>query len=357
MQSSMVVTPAVVGHRGASAHRPEHTLEAYALAIALGADDIELDLVMSADGVLVVRHETELSRTTDVAERPDLAHLRSSRLVEGRRVEGWFADDLTWEQLSTLRTRERWPALRPGSARHDGLGGVASLDEVLGLVAAESLHRGRAIGVMIELKDCAWFAARGLPVDEALAADLARHDLDHPRSRVSVMSFEPTILQRLAPMLRVPLVQLIDHLDDRPADLAAQGLATTFRDLAAPSGLAGVERYADGIGARHSLVARDVLTSAGPRVLPSRLVVDAHREWLSVHVWTVRPENQFLPRVFRRDADRDGHGDVTGYATWLLEAGVDGLITDVPEACLLARDGQPVGLDASASGTSTHAAR
>lgn len=281
--SSLVVTPAVVGHRGASGYLPEHTLEAYRRAIALGADDIELDLVVTADGVLVARHETELSRTTDVAERPELAHLRTTRVVDGEPVTGWFVEDLTLDQVRLLRARERMVDLRPGSARHDGEHPVPTFDEVLAMVAEESRTRGRAVGVMVELKDAAYFSSIGLPLEEPLLDDLRRHGLDHARSRVSVMSFEPTVLQSLAGRLRVPLVQLVDRLDRRPSDLAAAGDPRTYADLASPSGLALVERYADGVGAHHSLVARP----RGGQVVPSRLVADAHREWLTVHVWTL----------------------------------------------------------------------
>ncbi len=334
--SSLAVTPAVVAHRGASGYLPEHTLAAYRAAIDLGADDIELDLVSTRDGVLVARHEQELSSTTDVAEHPDLAGLRTTKVVNGTEVTGWFADDLTLEQVRRLGARERLAGLRPGSAAHDGLHAVPTFDEVLTMVAEESAARGRSIGLMVELKDPAWSAARGLPLVEPLVADLRRHGLDHARSRVTVMSFEPTVLQALAPVLRVPLVQLLGALDRRPADLAALGDPRTFADLATPAGLAEVERYADGVGARHSLVTRDV---AGAMVA-SDLVRDAHREWLTVHVWTLRAEAAYLPAPFR---GREDHGDLAGYTALLLDLGVDGLITDHPDVVLGARDAHTVG--------------
>ncbi|MEN8706391.1 MAG: glycerophosphodiester phosphodiesterase family protein [Nocardioides marinisabuli] len=334
--SSLAVTPAVVAHRGASGYLPEHTLAAYRAAIALGADDIELDLVSTRDGVLLARHEQELSRTTDVADHPELAGLRTTKLVNGVETTGWFADDLTLEQVRRLRARERLAELRPGSAAHDGLHQVPTFDEVLTMVGEESVARGRSIGVMVELKDPAWSAAQGLSLVDPLVADLRRHGLDHSRSRVTVMTFEPTALQQLAPLLRVPLVQLLGELDRRPADLAALGDPRTFADLASPAGLAEIERYADGIGARHSLVTRDV---AG-RMVASDLVRDAHREWLGVHVWTLRAEAAYLPAPFRDQAD---HGDLAGYATLLLDLGVDGLITDHPDVVVAARDAHSVG--------------
>ncbi|MEP7739988.1 glycerophosphodiester phosphodiesterase family protein [Nocardioides sp. 31GB23] len=329
--SSLAVTPAVVAHRGASGYLPEHTLAAYRAAIDLGADDIELDLVSTRDGVLLARHEPELSHTTDVAEHPELAHLRTTKVVGGAEVTGWFAGDLSLEQVRRLRARERLAELRPGSAAHDGLHPVPTFDEVLGMVAEESAARGRSIGVMVELKDPAWSAAEGLSLVEPLVADLRRHGLDHARSRVTVMSFEPTVLQALAPLLRVPLVQLLGELDRRPADLAALGDPRTFADLASPAGLAAIERYADGVGARHSLVVRDV---AG-RMVASDLVRDAHREWLTVHVWTLRAEAAYLPAPFR---SQEAYGDLAGYASLLLDLGVDGLITDHPDVVVAARD-------------------
>lgn len=331
--SSLAVTPVVVGHRGASGHRPEHTLEAYRHAIELGADEIELDVVSTADGVLVVRHESELSATTDVAQRPELAHRRSTRLVDGRPVEGWFVEDLTLEEVRLLRARERWPSLRPGSAAYDGGLGVPTLDEVLGLLGEESARHGRSVGALVELKDPAHSASLGLDLAEPLLDDLRRHGRDHGRSRVSVMSFEPTVLRSLAGRVRVPLVQLVERLDERPADWAMAGDPRTFADLVTPAGLALVERYADGLGVRHSLVAHDL----GDRVVPTSLVRDAHREWLSVHVWTLRAEDRFLPAAFRGGPGPVGHGDLRGYAELLLEMGVDGLITDQPEVCLGAR--------------------
>lgn len=314
---SLVVTPAVAGHRGASGHRPEHTLEAYRHALRLGADEVELDLVSTADGVLVARHESELSRTTDVADRPELAHRRSVRLVEGRPVEGWFVEDLTLEEVRLLRARERWPALRPASAAYDGMLAVPALDDVLA-----ALPR---VALLLELKDPAASAARGLDLLDPLLDSLRRHGRDHDRSRTTVMAFEPTALRALADRTRLPLVQLVDHLDDRAGDGSG-----TFRDLVSPAGLAAVAGYADAIGVRHTLLTRD----AGGRLEPTGLVRDAHREWLGVRAWTLRAEDRFLPAPFRRGAGPAGHGDLRGYAELLLDLGVDGLITDQPEVCL-----------------------
>lgn len=315
--ASLVVTPAVIGHRGASGYRPEHTLDAYRTAIRMGADAIELDLVPTKDGVLLARHENELSLTTDIADHPALAHLRTTKVVEGETLTGWFAEDLTLAEVKTLATRERRPGLRPGNTVHDGREGVPTLNEVLAMVGAESVRRGRAVGVLVELKSPPYFDAIGLPLDDALLADLARHGLDHARSRVTLMSFDPAILRRLAPRTKVPLVQLLDVGD------AVDGAA-----------LDAIEEYADAIGVHQDLVLPR--TPDGTLDEPTRLVRSAHKRWLDVYVWTLRAENHYLPTDYRVGADPADLGDLRGLAEAFLDAGVDGLITDHPDLALRA---------------------
>jgi len=334
--SSLVVTPAVVAHRGASGYRPEHTVEAYRLAIAMGADDIELDLVMTRDGVLVARHEAELGRTTDVATHAEYADRRTTKVVDGETQTGWFVEDFTLAELKTLSARERLGATRPRNTEYDGHSGIPSFNEILAMVQAESTRLGRSIGVMAELKHAAYFDSVGLPIDDPLLADLDRHDVDHPRSRVTVMSFEPTILRRLASRTRVPVLQLLDAPGSRPADLEAAGDPRTYADLMTRRGLASIDEYADGVGALKDLVLpRDADGAIGR---PSTLVRDAHREWLTVHVWTLRAENRYLPTNLRVGDDPDAPGDLAAEARAFLEAGVDGLITDHPDLALTQRD-------------------
>jgi glycerophosphoryl diester phosphodiesterase len=329
---SLVVTPAVVAHRGASGYRPEHTLGAYRLAIRMGVDDIEVDLVSTRDGVLVARHEGELSATTDVADHPELADRRTTRWVDGVEREGWFTEDLTVAELKRLAARERHPELRPGSAAHDRTEGVATFNEVLAMVHAESVRAGRTVGVMAELKHAAHHDTLGLPLDRPLLADLRRYGLDHPRSRVTVMSFEPTVLRRLARQTTLPLVQLLDRPDRTPPDLRAAGDRTTYGDLCTPEGLAAIDEYADGIGPRSSLVLpRDGRGVVGE---PSGLVRAAHRLWLTVLVWTLRRENRHLPTNLRGPGGPADPGDVVAEARMLLDAGVDGLISDHPDLLL-----------------------
>lgn len=330
---SLVVTPAVVAHRGASGIRPENTLAAFRTAIRQGVDDIELDVVATADGVLVARHENELGRTTDVADHERFARYRTRREVDGRQLFGWFCEDLAFAELKTLAARERMPGLRPASVAHEGREGVPSLNEVLAMVNAEAVRRGRAVGVMIELKHVAHLARRGIDVVDALLGDLRRHDLDHARSRVTVMSFEPTVLRELAGRTRLPLVQLVGAPDQRPPDLARTRDRRTYADLLGEDGLPWVDEYADGLGLWTDL-------ATDPEGL-GVLVRRAHRHWLPVHVWTLRAENRFLPPEWRCGPDPSAAGDLAGLARAYLDVGVDGLITDHPDVVLPVRDSYP----------------
>ena len=318
---SLVVTPAVVGHRGASGHRPEHTLDAYRTAIRMGVDDIEIDLVSTSDGVLIARHEPELSGTTDVAEHLEFAERHTTKLIDGHRVTGWFAEDFTLAEIKTLTARERLPATRPGNAAFNGREGIATLTEILAMVHAESMRRGRTVGVMVELKNAAYFASIGLHLDVPLLAALRRHDLDQPWARISLMAFEPGILRRLALQTRLPIIQLLEA-------------GPSHAEMCTPAGLAEVDEYADGVGPHKSLVLpRDDSGAIGE---PSSLVRDAHRLWLTVHTWTVRAENRYLPTNLRRGGGPDAPGDMAGEVRALLDAGVDGIITDHPELALAA---------------------
>ncbi len=315
---SLVLTPSVVAHRGASGHRPEHTLDAYRTAIRMGVDDIELDLVATRDGVLVARHDLELSITTDVAERPAFAHLRRTLVVDGVEESGWFVQDFTVAELKTLATRERMPGTRPGNTAYDGAEGVPTLNEVLAMVGAETVRRGRPVGVLLELKHATHHDTIGLPLDVPLLRELARHGLDHAWARVSLLSFETPVLRRLAGRTRLPLIQLVEVGEEMT-----------------PEVLDGIDEYADGIGPHASLVLpRDADGAVGA---PSTLVRDAHRRGLTVHVWTVRGENRFLPTNLRHGEAPDALGDMAGHVRALLAAGVDGIITDHPEAALAAR--------------------
>ncbi|RZU51857.1 glycerophosphoryl diester phosphodiesterase [Krasilnikovia cinnamomea] len=328
--------PLVIAHRGASGYRPEHTLEAYRLAIRMGADYIEPDLVATRDGVLVARHENEISGTTDVARRPEFAERHTTKAIDGVAVTGWFTEDFTLAELRTLRAVERLPTVRPRNASFDGSLEIPTFDEVVGLALAEGRRLGRPIGVYPETKHPSYFAAIGLSLEEPLVTALRRHGLDGPDAPVFIQSFETANLRRLARMTDVRLIQLLDSRG-RPWDHTEAGDARAYRDLATPAGLAGIAEYAHGIGpAKNLLVPRD---GTGRLLAASVVVRDAHEAGLAVHAWTFRAENRFLPLDFRAGTDPDGHGDLAAECDLFLRLGVDGVFADHPDAAVAARAG------------------
>ncbi len=326
--------PIVIGHRGASGYRPEHTLASYALAIKMGADYIEPDLVSTKDGVLVARHENEIGGTTDVADHPEFADRRTTKKIDGKQVTGWFTEDFTLAELKTLRAKERLPQVRPSNTRYDGRFEIPTFEEVLDLVQRESRRRGVTIGVYPETKHPTYFDSVGLSLEEPLLAALRRHHLDRPNAPVFVQSFETTNLRELSTETKVPLVQLVDA-SGAPYDLAAKGDPRTYRDLLTPAGMKEIATYADGVGANKDLVLpRDPAGNTGK---PSDLVGDAHAQGLQVHVWTVRDENQFMAKNFRTGTDPNAKGDAIAETQAFLDAGVDGVFTDNADTAVEAR--------------------
>lgn len=327
--------PIVIGHRGAPGYRPEHTLASYRLAIAMGADYVEPDLVSTKDGVLVARHENEIGGTTDVADHPEFADRQTTKTIDGRAVTGWFTEDFTLAELKTLRAKERLPQVRPANTRYDGRFEIPTLDEVLDLVASESRRLHRQIGVYPETKHPTYFAAIGLELETPLVRTLRRHHLDRPHAKVFLQSFETGNLRRLHRMTRVPLIQLLDA-SGAPYDLVQAGDPRTYRDLATPGGLAEIATYAAGVGVNKELVLpRDATGSTGA---PSALVDDAHADGLLVHVWTLRNENQFMATNFRIGSDPNASGDALAEDQAFLDAGVDGFFTDHADTGVAARD-------------------
>jgi glycerophosphoryl diester phosphodiesterase len=327
--------PIVIGHRGASGYRPEHTLASYRLAIQLGADYVEPDLVSTRDGVLVARHENDITGTTDVADHPEFADRRTTKTIDGRPITGWFTEDFTLAELKTLRAKERLPQVRPANTRYDGRFEIPTFDQVLDLVRAESRRTGRRIGVYPETKHPTYFDSIGLSLEEPLLAALRRHQLDRRGAKVFIQSFETANLRELNGRTDLPLVQLVDSAG-APADLLAAGDQRTYADLVTPAGLRWVAGYADGVGANKDLVLpRDPQTGATGE--PSPLVRDAHDQDLLVHVWTLRDENRFMATNFRRGSDPDAKGDSIAEAMAFLDAGVDGIFTDQADTTVEAR--------------------
>jgi glycerophosphoryl diester phosphodiesterase len=294
--------PLVIAHRGASGHRPEHTLMAYKLAIEQGADVIEPDLVVPKDRVLVCRHEPEISATTDVASLARFADRRVLlRVEEGREIFGWRAEDFTLAEIRTLRARERLPNLRPASARFDGREPPATLAEVLDLVASESRRLGRPVGIYPELKAPAELEAKGFDTTALLTEALTRAGLPRTSTPVYIQCFEDAPLRRLKGRTACKLVHLLQS--------AEQVTPQSLREIAS---------YADGAGIEKSLITRAV-------------VDEAHRLGLLVHAWTFRAENQFLPSDLRRGSDPAAYGDMAGEIRRHLAMGIDGLFSDFPD--------------------------
>jgi glycerophosphoryl diester phosphodiesterase len=312
-------TPIVIGHRGASGERPEHTLASYERAIDEGADFVEPDLVPTKDGVLVARHENEIGGTTDVADHPEFADRKATKTIDGQQVTGWFTEDFTLAELRTLRARERLPDIRTANRRFDGLYQIPTFEEVIKLVRAREAETGRQIGLYPETKHPSYFRAIGLPTEPALLAILARNGYMNADDPVFIQSFEVGNLKALRPQTRLRLIQLMDA-EGAPADVPK----TSYAEMLTPGGLKAITRYADGIGVQTTL-------AVGPDGADTGLVARAHEAGLAVHVWTLRAENAFLPPVLRRGDDPAAHGDFTGLVRAVAATGVDGIFSDFPE--------------------------
>ena len=323
----------VFGHRGASALRPEHTLASYAKAIADGADYVEPDLVCTRDGVLVVRHEDDMSGTTDVAAHPEFAARRTTKTIDGETATGWFVSDFTLAELKTLRAVERLGKVRTANTAFDGQFQIPTFEEMIDFVAAEAATRGRAIGIVPELKHSTFFASIGLPLEDRFLAVLAAHDYTR-RNPIEIQSFETSNLkylrQKLGRPANVRLMQLTSEPGGRPGDVMAVGGALTYGDMHTPAGLKEIAAYADVVAPQH----RSVIPVGpdGRLTAPTNLVKDAHAAGLLVHTWTFRPENLFLAGDFKDgqgEAARNVAGSVAEIRRYVA-AGIDGFFTDDP---------------------------
>ncbi len=289
-------SPLIIAHRGASGHRPEHTLQGYALAIQMGADYIEPDLVSTKDGVLVARHENEIGGTTDVADKFPARHMR--KVIDGDSVRGWFTEDFTLAELRTLRARER---LSFRSHAFDGQFAIPTFDEVLALADSAGRRRGRVVGVYPELKHPTYFRSIGLPLEQRLLDDLTARQLDGRDAPVFIQCFEAASLKALRPKTRVRLVLLM-------SDGA----------LASVSGLREIATFADAVGVNSRMI-----VGADTAAVPTTVIRDAHAAGLAVHVWTLRSEPTFLAARYR--------GDPLAEVREFARLGVDGMFGDFPD--------------------------
>ncbi len=336
-------TPVIIGHRGASAVRPEHTLESYRVAIEQGADFIEPDLVPTKDGALVARHENDISGTTNVAELPQFAGRRATKTIDGTAVTGWFTEDFTLAELKTLRARERIPAMRAANTAFNDRYEIPTLQEIIDLAQEKSRESGRVIGIYPETKHPSYFKSIGLAMERTLVEALHRNGYRERDAAVYIQSFEVANLKELRGMTKLRLVQLIND-KDRPFDFVLANDRRTYADLVTAAGLEEIARYADAIGPNKALVIpRD---AAGKLAAPTRLVEWAHRAGLAVHPWTFRPENEFLPVEYKRAAGgakpvAREMGDGAAEIRRFLETGIDGFFTDLPAAGVAAVGSAP----------------
>jgi len=336
VRTASAMTPIVIAHRGASGYRPEHTLAAYELAIAMGADFIEPDLVMTKDGVLIARHENALAivdgntgeiteATTNVHTLAQFAARRATKLVDGKTLTGWFAEDFTLAEIKTLRARERIPKQRPGNTAHDDQYPIPTLQEVIALAQSRSKALGRTIGIYPETKHPSYHASVGLTMEDALVRVLAANGWNDAAAPVYIQSFESHNLRYLRSITKLRLVQLLDARGS-PWDLEARGDTRTYADLATAAGLREIATYAQGVGPNKNLVIRR--NADGRLAKPTTFVRDAHAAGLVVHPWTFRTENTFLPADYRRGANPADLGDGAGEIAQFIAAGVDGFFTD-----------------------------
>lgn len=324
--------PIVIAHRGVPGHRLEHTRPSYELAIAEGADYIEPDVVSTKDGILIVRHENEISGTTDVAERAEFAARKTTRTIDGKTLTGWFSEDFTLEEIKTLRTRERIPELRPQNLALEGREQILTFDEVLDLAARS--ERRLPVGIYVETKHPTHFAGIGIDLNNLLIEALERHDLNRPDAKVIIQSMEIDNLRRLRARTALSLIQLME-LGTAPYDLVAAGDLRGYDDLTTAAELKTIAEYADGIGPHKGMViARDKKARlAGDTGLVSR----AHDAGLFVHIWTMRDENNFLPVDFRSSTVKAEPGDARAEYLRFFDLGVDGVFSDNTDSAVAAR--------------------
>jgi glycerophosphoryl diester phosphodiesterase len=330
--------PIVIGHRGASGYRPEHTRSAYELAVALGADAVEPDIVATRDGVLVVRHENEISGTTDIASHPEFADRRVTKVIDGIRLTGWFTEDFTWAELRTLRARERLPEVRKSSATFDGRFPLLRLRDVFKLIDRVSGRARRPIGVVAEIKHATYFDSIGLPLDELFAAEVNDAGWNAGDGRLTIECFERSLLDKVYARgiygKRIFLLEARGRPFDQVVLLGSK--APHYADFLTEAGLYGLSGLVDGISVPKSLILE---TDADGHVSGASDLVDAaHAADLEIYCWTLRPENRFLAKTFRRGRLRADFGDWQSEFRTIMGTGIDGVFADHPDLAVNVRD-------------------
>ena len=317
--------PLIIGHRGASGYRPEHTLASYELAIQMGADYIEPDVVSTKDGILIARHENDITQTTNVSEKPEFASHKTTKKIDNKDVTGWFTEDFTLEEIKTLRAEERLP-FRNHS--YDGKFEIPTLQEVIDLAKLKSSETGRTIGIYPETKHPTYFKSINIALEEPLVSLLNKNGYTKRNAPVFIQSFEVENLQQLNKMTDLQLVQLLDEAEMQPYDFVVKGDSRTYADLTAPQELAKIAEYADGLGPYKRLI----LPVGEDKRLKSAtsLIEDAHAVGLKVHTWTFRKEEQYLAPDYNKNSQAE-------YEQF-FKLGIDGVFSDFPDIAVDVRN-------------------
>lgn len=331
---STTTSPLVIGHRGASGYRPEHTKAAYDLAFALGADAVEPDIVATRDGVLVLRHENEISGTTNVADHPEFADRHASKTIDGIVMTGWFTEDFTWAELATLRARERLPEVRKDNVVFNDSEPILRLSDLLEIVDQHPEAQRRTLRVVAEIKHASYFESIGLPLDELFAREVSGWAT---ADNLIIESFEQSVLHRIRDRgIPGKLVFLLES-NGAPSDLIAQfgAQARNYAEHLTEEGLAQLAREVDGISVdKKMLMVKDL---AGNLTGTNDLVSRAHAAGLLVFCWTLRAENRFLPKNLRSGKQPEQFGDWLGEFRTLMDSGLDGVFADQPDLAVTAR--------------------
>jgi glycerophosphoryl diester phosphodiesterase len=322
--------PLVIAHRGASGYRPEHTAAAFQLAISQGADAVEPDLVPTKDGVLIIRHENEISGTTDVAAHPEFADRKTTKTVDGVNLTGWFTEDFTWAELATLRARERLVKTRPANTKFDGQEGILRLVDLIDILEAAA----RPVVMVAELKHADYFERLGLGLEPAFAIDIARWATPN---NLIVESFEQSALNNVQELDVPGRVMFLADAVGSPADQVAKfgAQARTFADYLTDAGLARLAAKVDGVSVDKQLL---FTTDAGESVTGTTDLISRARDTgLETYAWTLRAENRFLAKNFRRGVRKRDLGDWRMEYDLIMRTGVDGVFADQPDLALQAR--------------------
>lgn len=324
----------IIGHPGASALRPEHTLAAYQKAIDDGADFIEPDLVATKDGYLVARHENEIGEKTNVSELPQFADRKTTKVIDGVSLTGWFTEDFHLNELNQLKARERIPQIRPNNVQYNDLYNIPTLEQIIELADQHYQKTGKIIGLYIETKHPTYFQQQNLALENSLLMSLAKHKYTREIAPVYLQSFEISNLKAMREQLdqlnsikQIKIIQLYGGKSTQPADAAMQKLTINYGDMATVAGLKEVAKYADGVGPSKTYILPNTQAAT-----VTSFVKDAHAVGLKVHPYTLRPENEFLPDYLDcgvNPAERCETGAIKEYELF-FEAGVDGIFTDDP---------------------------